>query len=175
MTEERTEATLAEVTAAVREYAARPGTVTISSDYTVLSAVAEALHVNFGLARNSWAQGALENRLSGQLTRALNKLTVEGVLRKQGPRDPGPDGRTSQWAKYWLPAAWDEQAEKTRAEHAAEQELENRWREVHARLAALGFPPAAPHYCEPELPADAWERVLGLAERGWAELLRKGD
>lgn len=163
---DKTEAKAAEVLEAVREHVSDQGFSRSDVNYALVAKIAAALHVNPDLGANAWDRSALHDKLGRQVTSALNKLAAGGVLRKSGPKDPGPDGRTSRWVTFWTPAAWDEAAGRAADRDAAEREVEQRWQAVRERIGRLGLAVTSERGYEPRLLVDDWEWLLGYAETG---------
>lgn len=164
----RAEVPFSEVLAAVRAYLPDSGGV-LAADHTLFAALREQLHLDFAAGGPAGGLGYIDSRaqerFSGQVSRALNKLADEGTLRKAGLGSTGPDGREvyRNDVCWYTPAAWDAAAARAADQQAAAAAEAHRWEAIGVRLAALGLPrPVRPS--PPLLTPEDWEALLGLAE-----------
>lgn len=114
-----------------------------------------------------WDALAIQQKFAGKVSRAMEKLVSEGLIRKSGPKDARPDGSQHRYVTYWTHDAWKAAEEKAREHADAARALAQRWDSIEDRLKnATGLNLDAGRVTGTrKLDAAEWEWLLDRA--GW--------
>jgi hypothetical protein len=114
----------------------------------------------------TYTEASALRRFQGQVARSLNALARDGVLRKVGRGDRGPDGGWNRRneACYYTPEEWDAAAARAAKHEAAAKAEEDRWAAIYDRLVALGIFPGGNRGEPVHLVVPEWSNLLDMAE-----------
>lgn len=162
----KAEFTAAEVLTAVRAWLAAGAAGDFELTHRELGELQRLAGFDVFGVRNSWDRTRAEDKFSGQVKRALDKVAAEGALVRIGKNQTLPTGGWSSGVHYFTPAA-AEQADRERQEREAGREAERaRWTALHEALAALGFENCRHTSDGLVLDLDRWEKLVQLARQG---------
>lgn len=129
--------------------------------YHVMDKVASRLDSSTVFPQNNWRFGAVYDRFTGRVKRALDKLAADGVLVRYGDGDRLPNGNTNyRSVRYYTPEAVREAETERDRKQAALDAISQRWDAVSGKLANLGYFWSGDG-TDHKLSLADWEQLLG--------------
>jgi len=162
----KAEFTAAEVLAVVRAWLADGAAGHFELTHRELGELQRRAGFDVSGLRHAWDQSKAEDKFSGQVKRALDKVAGEGGLVRIGKNQTLPTGGWSSGVHYFTPAA-AEKADRERQERdAVRAAVDARVKSVGERLVKLGIRSPNRVADGVSIDLDSWELLLELAETG---------